>query len=103
PGLAVAAMEDAVYQCSRFTLQPGDTLFLYTDGVTEATSVAGELFSFPRLITALSGKQHMALTSFIAEIKQDIAFFAKDAPQSDDITMLALRYQGTSSSGGTMS
>jgi len=102
PGLVVAALEETTYQLTRFVLRPGDVLFLYTDGVTEATSAQGELFSVSRLYTSLGGKHEASLSSFIDDVMEDVRFFAKDAPQFDDITMLALRYQGTSSSGGTM-
>lgn len=95
PGLVVAALEETTYQLTRFVLRPGDVLFLYTDGVTEATSAQGELFSVSRLYTSLGGKHEASLPSLIDDVMEDVRFFAKDAPQFDDITMLTLRYQGT--------
>ncbi len=72
-------------------LEPGDRLFLYTDGVTEAKSAANELFGEKRLQEALNA---MAGTpsELIAEIKTRLENFSAGVPQSDDITMLVLDY-----------
>lgn len=94
PGLVVAALEDTTYPLARFVLQPGDLLFLYTDGVTEAMNEQGELFSLSRLITALGDKQTASASTMIAEAIEHIGLFVKTAEQSDDITMLTIRYKG---------
>lgn len=85
-GLVLAAMNGIKYRSGRCRLGPGDSLFLYTDGVTEAMNRHGEQYGEARLEAALKrvGK------TFVSEIGEDIAAFTAGAEQSDDITMLAL-------------
>jgi len=88
-GPAIAAVGFAKYQVNRLTLNSGDSLFLYTDGVTEAMNQNGELYGEDRLERALqrSGRE------FVNEISNDVAAFVNGAEQSDDITMLALDFK----------
>ena len=79
------------YQGGKFTLKNNDRLFLYTDGVTEAQTKSEELFEQERLKKALNQKQ-MSLTETIANVHKHIKRFVKDAPQSDDITMMVLDF-----------
>jgi len=72
-------------------LVPGDRLFLYTDGVTEAKSAANELFGEERLQEALNAMTGTP-SELIAEIKTKLENFSAGVPQSDDITMLVLDY-----------
>lgn len=92
--LFLAGMDDTVYHDEEIILEPGDILFLYTDGVTEAKNLHKEFFGRERLgqrlnlnaVEAFSAKQ------IILDIKQDLDRFSKGADQADDITMLALKY-----------
>ena len=98
-GIAMAAMENVHYKMQTLDLAPGDTLFLYTDGVTEATNEHNELFGNERLLDALSlggGKGTKETCRFV---KRQIDAFAGKAPQFDDITMLALDYKGPTLDG----
>jgi len=84
--LPLAAMEGVRYAEQTLSLAPGDSLFLYTDGVTEATNVRGEFYGEARLERVLGA----AGRSFVTEISQDLSRFVDGAEQADDITMLAL-------------
>jgi sigma-B regulation protein RsbU (phosphoserine phosphatase) len=75
-------------------LGPGDGLFTYTDGVTEATDAAGEEFTTARLAPCLAGCRGLGLEEMIRKVGAEVTAFAGEAPQADDITMLALRYLG---------
>lgn len=74
-------------------LMPGDGLFLYSDGITEAFNSAGELYGNERLERVLDRAQGRRASEIISNILADTASFAAGAEQSDDITCLALRYQ----------
>ena len=75
-------------------LQPGDSIFLYTDGVTEATNAHEELYGEQRLV-ALMNRQHGAAAASVCEaVKADVDAFAGEAEQFDDITMLCLTWHG---------
>ena len=76
-------------------MSKGDVLFMYTDGVTEAENTAEELYSNERLEEFLnSTKKDLQLEEILAEVRQSIKVHANGAKQSDDITMLAIRYKG---------
>ena len=76
-------------------LAPGDTLFLYTDGVTEAANEAQELYGENRLEAALNRAAggDVPMREILAAVRKDIESHVGAAEQSDDITMLALRYK----------
>lgn len=86
-------MEDIRYQCGSIQLEPGDKIFQYTDGVTEATNSAYELFGMNRLTDVLQKNAMLAPARLLPEIKGAIDAFVGDAPQFDDITMLCLEYK----------
>jgi sigma-B regulation protein RsbU (phosphoserine phosphatase) len=90
PCLILGWMEDASYTEHEIMLEPGDTLYLYTDGVTEAMNPDKELFSEPRLHEALKKYRDCHPKELLCAIKQEIEEFAGGADQADDITMLAL-------------
>lgn len=94
PGFVLAGMEGVRYKEFSITLEKGDMLYLYTDGVTEATDTAGELFSEPRLLESLNSYKDAELSDLLSGVKTDIDAFVKEAPQFDDITMLALTFRG---------
>jgi len=94
PGFVLAAMEDMFYKTHEITMRPGDELFLYTDGVTEAANREEKLFGSPRLLETANSLLNLPLKEFTVSIKREVDKFAGGAEQSDDITMLALRYKG---------
>jgi sigma-B regulation protein RsbU (phosphoserine phosphatase) len=90
--LAIGAIEKMVYPTHRLQLRPGDRLFLYTDGVTEAMNEAGELFSEERLEQALARADGSSLEEITRGVNQEVRRFADGAEQSDDLTMLLVKY-----------
>ena len=93
PGFVLAGMEGVRYRENTLQLEPGDRLYLYTDGVTEATNSREELFGDERLQNALNEYMDLPVEQFLPKIKECIDAFVGDADQFDDITMLALDYQ----------
>lgn len=91
PGLVLAGMEGMKYKSFELQLEEGDSLFLYTDGVTEATNADNELYGDDRLLEELAETYHMQPDYMCKYIKSSIDSFAGNAPQFDDITMLAVR------------
>lgn len=94
-GVALGIMEDFVFHNENIKLSSGDSLIIYTDGVTEAMNNANEMFSEQRLenkISAVGAGTPKVITQSIVE---EVKAFADGAPQSDDITILVLRYFGT--------
>ena len=92
--LAVATIEGLQFKEHEFELKAGDELFVYTDGVTEATNSDNELFGEERLVDSLNKCKASGPEELLPHIKADIDEFVGDAPQFDDITMLAFRYNG---------
>ena len=92
-GFVLAGMEGIRYQCGSMELEPGDRIFQYTDGVTEATDKANELYGMERLKKVLCENTALAPPELLMKIKADIDAFVGDAPQFDDITMLCLEYK----------
>jgi len=92
PCFVLAGMDDIVYKQDEITLDYGDMLFLYTDGVTEAMNEKLELFSDPRLYVTINKYADAAPKELLSSLLREIDHFAGNAEQADDITMLALRY-----------
>ncbi len=90
--LALGVMEKIVYQDHHFITEPGDTLFLYTDGITENFSPDGEDFGEERYHSLIRQYNTGTLIDFMETIKKEIKAFHGDAPPSDDITLLAIQY-----------
>ena len=93
-GFVLAGMEGIRYKAQELALEPGDVLFLYTDGVTEAQNWQKELYGEERLLHALNGVEFADMRSLCQCIKIDVDSFVGHAEQFDDITMLAFRYNG---------
>ena len=91
---AVATMEGIRFREHEFTLNPGDRLFVYTDGVPEATDAHDELFGSDRMLAALNREPDADPETLLRNVRADIDAFVGDAPQFDDITMLGLYYKG---------
>ncbi|MGQ0666179.1 MAG: SpoIIE family protein phosphatase [Nitrospiraceae bacterium] len=97
-GPLVGPMPGITFKESKTQLAPGDELFFYTDGVTEADNVRRELFGKDRLKTVLDQSTSGSVVDRIRDVMQAVKTFVGDAPQADDITMLALRYNGVAPS-----
>ena len=86
--------EDEMYEAHSLVLQRGDMIFLYTDGVTETMNEAGELYSEERLLEILNRQSQKDVRDILAAVRQDVSTYAGNAEQSDDITMMGLKYCG---------
>lgn len=89
----LAGMEDMRYRAGSMTLEPGDKIFQYTDGVTEATNANNELYGMGRLEAVLNRVKEATPHQILPAVKHDIDEFVGEAPQFDDITMLCLEYR----------
>lgn len=93
PGLVLGGMENIRYRAAELTLGAGDSIFLYTDGVTEAQDKQGGLFGEERLALELNSISDSA--ELLSGVRRAIDRFADGAEQADDITMLLLEYHGS--------
>ena len=91
---AVAVMEEMRFKEHEFILYPGDHLFVYTDGVPEATNAEKELFGSERMLTALNRQPDANPRKVLKHVRQAVDDFVQDAEQFDDLTMLCLEYNG---------
>ena len=89
----LAGMEGMRYKAGTFQLEPGDKIFEYTDGVTEATNANNELYGMDRLGAVLAKNSSATPAELLPAVKADIDAFVGEAPQFDDITMLCLEYK----------
>ena len=78
-------------------LEPGDTLVLFSDGVTEAMDPSEELFGVPRLLEVLTGQAERPLEEIQKTILESVDDFARGAHQVDDLTLLIIRYRAAGS------
>ena len=99
-GLVLACMDGSKYKEYTLQLAPGDRLFVYTDGVAEATDAHNELFGTDRMLASLNGNIDAAPDALLPRLKADIDAFVGEAPQFDDITMLGIRYLGNTGADG---
>ena len=93
-GIMLGGMEFSRYKEGEITLQSGDTLVLYTDGVTEAFNSKEEEYEEKRLEACLGSLAGSPVLTITSEVVKDVEKFAAGAPQSDDLTMLVLKYAG---------
>ena len=91
---AVATMPGLKFRQHEFELHPGDSLFVYTDGVAEATDTKDELFGTDRMLDALNRNPEASPEEEVKNVRKEIDRFVGDAPQFDDITMLGFHYFG---------
>ena len=95
-GMAVGAMDIAKYKDYEITLKKGDSIFVYTDGVAEATDAQNELFGTDRTLDALNNLPgNDTQEEILKGVRKAVDAFVKEAPQFDDLTMLGLKYYGT--------
>jgi len=93
-GVALGVLESAVYHSNKMILREGDSLFLYTDGVTEAMNSEEAFFTEKRLVVELGFLKGEGIRDIVCKVKEKIRSFSEGAPQADDITIMALRYFG---------
>ncbi len=91
-GFVLGGMEGIKYKECALQLEPGDELFLYTDGITEATDANNELYGEDRLLATLNATADLDAEALCKVVKADVDAFVGDAPQFDDITMLCVKY-----------
>ncbi len=92
-GFVLAGMEGVRYRIGELTLCPGDRLFLYTDGVPEATNTENKLYGEDRLLAFMNQNAAVEATTLLPALKANIDEFVGEAPQFDDITMLMFDYK----------
>lgn len=93
-GAPLGAFEDTEYEEMEFELTPGDCIFVYTDGVAEATNIDGMLWGEHRMVEALNMRKDLELKELLTEMKETVDAFTGEAEQFDDITMLGFKYVG---------
>ncbi len=93
-GLVLGGMKKVRYTDDEFDLEPGDTLFVYTDGIPEATDSKGQRFGMSRMTRALNKRADAAPLELLKTVRTEVDFFVGNAPQFDDLTMLAVKYYG---------
>lgn len=93
-GLVLAGMDGIKYRLQTLQMEPGDILYLYTDGVTEATDAYNELYGEDRLKNILNSREFTDMEELCRTVKADVDAFVDAAPQFDDITMVAFKYNG---------
>ena len=89
--LVLAGMEGIRYRSAEMTIEPGDEIYLYTDGVTEAQDEGRNLFGEERLLQSLNETQEQTVEERCMQVKKDVETFVGDAPQFDDMTMLCVK------------
>ncbi len=97
-GFVVGGMEGVKYKDYELQLRPGDKLFVYTDGVPEATNSENELFGTDRMISALNEEPAVPPEKILKNVRRRVDEFVQEAEQFDDLTMLCLEYKGNAQS-----
>jgi phosphoserine phosphatase RsbU/P len=90
-GLPLGLFADADYETEKVTLEPGDTLVLYSDGLTESFNRDGQQYGAPRLTGLLERVGGLPLPQLLAALLEDVRGYRTGAPVADDLTMMALR------------
>jgi sigma-B regulation protein RsbU (phosphoserine phosphatase) len=93
-GLVLGLFDPVRFSSNKVVLQSGDTLVLFTDGITEAADASETMYSDQRLQNVLQRRRSVPLPEMVEAIVSEVRDFTAGAPQSDDITVLALRYLG---------
>ena len=93
-GLVIGAMEGVKYRSYEVQMEPGAKLFVYTDGIAEATNIHNELFGTERLVEVLQAHSDAAPSEILHEVDAAVNRFVGEAPQFDDMTMLCIEYRG---------
>ena len=93
-GFVLGGMDGMHFKSYDLQINPGDKLFVYTDGVTEATAGSGELFGTERMIEALNSYAEGSPEDILHGVRKSVDTFVGDAEQFDDLTMLCVEYLG---------
>ena len=93
-GFVIGGMEGIRYREYVLQLNPGDKLFVYTDGVPEATAASGEMFGAERMTAALNACSDGSPSEILRTVRSAVDDFVGDAEQFDDLTMMCLEYKG---------
>ena len=93
-GFVIGGMEGAKYKEYELTLTPGSKLFLYTDGIPEATDAEGKMFGLENMVATLNGVREDGPVDTLKGMKAAVDGFVKNAEQFDDLTMLCMEYKG---------
>ena len=93
-GFLLGCFKDTFVVDEEITLKPGESLTLYTDGITEARNEKGDFFGNERFLNTLNKKEYTCTIELHHSIKDDLAMFVGKAPQSDDITFVTMTYRG---------
>jgi sigma-B regulation protein RsbU (phosphoserine phosphatase) len=96
----VGMFEDACFECVNTTIHAGDTIIVYTDGITDAENPQGEMFGKVRLGALIRDIHESTAAGVTGRIVETIRDFTAGAPQADDITLLAIRFNGARFNGG---
>ena len=96
-GFVIGGMEGVRYKEYEIQLEPGSKLFVYTDGVAEATSAEQELYGTERMIDALNTDPDATPQQILKNVRASVDGFVKEAEQFDDLTMLCIEYKGANS------
>ena len=102
-GPVIGAMSGMVYRDFTIDLKPGDKLFLYTDGVPEATDADEKMFTLDGMLKALNGAGDLQPKEILGAVWDSVCAFVGDAPQFDDLTMLCVSYLGAKPNEKTLS
>ncbi|MBE5996978.1 MAG: HAMP domain-containing protein [Lachnospiraceae bacterium] len=100
-GFVIGGMDGIRYKEYEVQLQPGAKLFLYTDGLTEATNISNEMFGAGRMVEALNVQKESSPEIILHEMKNSVDRFVKEAEQFDDLTMMCMEYKGSGDPGNT--
>ena len=92
--LVIGGMEGVKYKEYELVLEPGSRIFVYTDGVPEATDSGMKMFGTERMLAALNMDHEAGPEQLLANVRKSVDDFVKEAEQFDDLTMLCLEYQG---------
>ena len=93
PGFVLAGIDNIQYHQNAIALEPGDRVYLYTDGVTEASNCKDELFGDSRLLQIMNDKKDLGLKELVSYVKREVDDFVGEREQFDDITMLIMEYK----------
>ena len=93
-GFVIGGMEGMKYKEYELTLEKGTKLFLYTDGVPEATDAGSKMFGTERMLAALNEHPEAAPEQLLKNVRHAVDGFVKEAEQFDDLTMLCIEYKG---------
>ncbi len=93
-GFVLAGLENTKYHEYEIAMEKGDILYVYTDGVPEATDEKNRLFGVEKMISSLNKSKEKPLEEILHNMKKEIDIFVGNTPQFDDITMLSLKFKG---------